>query len=466
MRASSTSTRRLSSNRRLAISYEIYSNNWPRLKAKLDKMIRRAAKLGVAPLTYEIIDTREVKEGTSTDPKLREEKWYKIYTVELVGESPQIAGWTFYATIQHAGEAGNVIRCSPDAPEGIADKFREAESKCDHCKTNRFRRDTFLVYHEKKGELKQVGSSCIKDFLGHGDPHAVAKYLELLAGATQLLRFGGEGGHGEGGWFAYDLEDFLVRVSANIQKFGWTSRTKAREEGGLATADQVLNVLERVGEWELWDAEVHEANYTEASEALEWAVNLNPKPEEDYLWNIHVVSKSPYMEPRSVGLAASIVASYRRKLAREKAQAERLARGPGRHIGKEKERLEVLVEVMDARDMESYWGATTLYKFETLDKERNTLAWFASGGLVRLSDGTYLDKGAKVKIRGTVKKLQEYQGRFETLMTRVKVLETNPETSEDIAEGTADFFRDEGIPVRSDFDSDEEYEAARKEAGL
>lgn len=429
-------------------------------------MIRRAAKLGVAPLSYHIVDTREVKEGTSTGPRLTEEKWYKIYTVELEGESPQIAGWTFYATIQHAGEAGNIIRCSPSAPEGISEEFREAKSKCDHCKTDRFRRDTFLVFNEKTKELKQVGSTCIKDFLGHGDPHAVAKYLELLAGATQLLLIGSGEGRGEGGWIAYDLEDFLVRVSANIHAFGWTSRTKSREEGGLATADQVINVLERVGEWKLWDAPITEANFTEASEALEWAVNLNPEPDEDYLWNIHVVSKSPYLEPRSVGLAASIVASYRRKLAREKAQAERDKRGPGRHIGKEKERLEVQVEVMDVRDIESYWGASTLYKFETLDKERNTLAWFASGGLVRLSNGTYLDKGAKVKIRGTVKKLQEYQGRFETLMTRVKVLEENPETEEEVAAATDDFFRSEGIPVRSDYDSDDAYAAAKKEAGI
>jgi hypothetical protein len=37
---------------------------------------------------------------------------------------------------------------------------------CEHCQTNRARKSVLFVQHEESGAIKQVGSTCIKDFLG------------------------------------------------------------------------------------------------------------------------------------------------------------------------------------------------------------------------------------------------------------------------------------------------------------
>ena len=38
---------------------------------------------------------------------------------------------------------------------------------CDHCNIDRYRKDTYIIYNDVTKEYKQVGSSCLKDFLGY-----------------------------------------------------------------------------------------------------------------------------------------------------------------------------------------------------------------------------------------------------------------------------------------------------------
>lgn len=38
---------------------------------------------------------------------------------------------------------------------------------CDHCNIDRYRKDTYIIYNNVTKEYKQVGSSCLKDFLGY-----------------------------------------------------------------------------------------------------------------------------------------------------------------------------------------------------------------------------------------------------------------------------------------------------------
>ena len=60
------------------------------------------------------------------------------------------------------------------------DGWRPEVSECDHCGTTRRRSATYLVEHED-GSRKQVGSSCMADFLGaSGHPR--------LAGSAQGSR--------------------------------------------------------------------------------------------------------------------------------------------------------------------------------------------------------------------------------------------------------------------------------------
>ena len=87
------------------------------------------------------------------------------FDVTITGEPPAYRGWRFVATVD-AIDGGTIIRYPPGGDQGITNQDVVA-GKCDHCHTNRARRSTVLVANQDTGELLQVGTTCLKDFLGH-----------------------------------------------------------------------------------------------------------------------------------------------------------------------------------------------------------------------------------------------------------------------------------------------------------
>lgn len=132
-------------------------------------------------------------------------------------------------------------------------------------------------------------------------------------------------------------------------------------------------------------------------------------------------------------------ANYLRERARERDVEVRLAKGPGVHIGEEKQRLELIVRVDgEPQALETEWGASFLYRFE--DEKGNSLVWFASSKQDMEPDKTY-------KIKATVKRHNEFRGRNQTQLTRVKVVGlVKPVT--DAGKGFDDLCREQGIEVR------------------
>lgn len=420
-----------------AAQYRIYAANWPRLAKQLARLVRKSEKLDVGHVRYEVIHTEQVVEKRGG-----KDKSFTVLTINLEGEAPRIAGWEFYAVLQHAGEAGTIVRTTPAAPEGIAKDYRDAEPRCEHCNVNRQRKDTFLVFNPTTQELKQVGSTCIRDFLGHGDPHALAAYIEALASMQALLRCGG-GDMDGGGEDVLALKTFLDYSAAHIRVNGWCSRTRARDGGGRATADVVFDQLTGIPDNKARPqyTEPTEADTIKADAALEWAQGIDPRTDNDYLSNIRVVANVPYMPFRSAGLAASIVSSHGREETRreERARRESDPRGPGAYVGERGKRAEFTVQmVADPQHIESAWGVSRLYRFE--DADGNALVTFSSVDLG-------IEKNTWVRIRATVKQHTQYSNRAQTQLTRVTVL-AHIATDETLGKGFDALCEEEGIEVR------------------
>src|SRR5258708_22793012 len=108
------------------------------------------------------------------DPYARPDH-YKV-TQELIveGVAPKIAGWSFLATPSWDG--GVLVTRTVPGFDGRIDPGSVQDQWCDHCRTRRERYDTYLVQGQD-GERKQVGSTCIKDFLGQAfQPSWVASH--------------------------------------------------------------------------------------------------------------------------------------------------------------------------------------------------------------------------------------------------------------------------------------------------
>lgn len=419
--------------------FKIPEPNLLRLAERVAALNKRAAKLGVAPVVLDSIGREETllycwadraERLTPEHPEDRPSRVRVTILVRVTGETPKLAGWAFLATLDHASEAGVVLRVVPGAE--VPESYRTALPLCDHCRTIRNRRETFVVRHED-GTLKQVGRDCLVDFLGGADPKVVAAWCELLgAFRADLGASEDEGWGGGGGGAAYFyLPEYLAMVAATIEKEGWVSRTAARAGAGGATADSALGwLIPPLGGWTAGDLkrrpEVTDAHRDLATRAIDWTAGLREaKPAlSDYEHNLVVVCGTQALTPKNAGIAASVIPAYKREVEREILGRRRAAAGAA-FVGTIGARAEFTVEVVNVIEYEGNFGVTRIHKM--LDDAGNALVWFASraGGLAQ---------GRRYRIKATVK-AHEDDAKWgkQTVLTRAVKLAEIEESAAEVA---------------------------------
>lgn len=331
----------------------------------------------------------------------------------LTGDAPKYAGWTLVAALTHV-EGETVVRSHGDVPA----IYRNRGSVCDHCNTSRQRAETYLVRHDD-GRHMQVGSNCLKDFLGHEEAEKLALQATMLYLAFGAAEDGEEGGFGGGGHRDHlTLEEYLPMVAWCVRAQGWVSRKAARERDlGAATADNAL--------WYVGDAKARKevgADPTAedaklAADAMLWAESLTDEQvagDNDYLHNLRVVARCGYVTNKLAGVGASMITAYERHLGRERAKVERATRPASTHVG--------TVGVRSCWDatLDFVTGYETDFGYTTICKFRSTtgavIVWKASStGITRA------DVGKRFMVCGTVKKHDDYKGEAQTQISRCDV---------------------------------------------
>lgn len=170
----------------IARTFLVPDENLGSLRLAFAKLAKRAARIGCPVPTLTIDPTpRDVVQSVPLAPGTG--RVYRSWPVTVTGEAPRYQGWRFVAALQHVtqddGAEATVLRVL-DSDTPIPAHYREASQVCDHCKAHRRRHATYLVAHDT-GAFKQVGSTCIRDFLGHDSPDSLAAAAELLADAFE-----------------------------------------------------------------------------------------------------------------------------------------------------------------------------------------------------------------------------------------------------------------------------------------
>jgi hypothetical protein len=397
-------------------SYRIPEGNLDGLRARLLALNKKALKLGVPPVLL-------TETGRADEPYTVENAWgerithYRTWvTVDLEGVAPKLAGWSFVATLDHASEAGVILRTVPG--ETLPAAYREALPTCDHCRTVRKRHETFVVRHET-GLLKHVGRDCLADFLGHKDPHALAAWASLLGAFATVASGAEEEGFFGGGYAStkFGVSYFTTVTVAMVERWGWLSRSKARETDGWATADRVVGWLYAKTEKgrEHFKLTLTDAHAAEAAKVIEWARGLRAARGadlSDYEHNLVVVMEGEALDAKNAGIAASAVTAYRRAMEREVERRERAAgEALSEHFGTIGKRATFTLTVLACIETEGgMYGPTFIYKFR--DAAGNRATWFSSRFLGDLTTGSTW------RIKATVKAHEVYKGSKHTILTR------------------------------------------------
>lgn len=387
-------------------TWTILDENVSVIEKLVTRLNRKAAKHGIGP-------GMELTFGPRRELVVKKEA-FTVRDATVQGDTPRMNGWQFCATIQHAGEAGNILRAIPtlDDTLTIPESYRTASPECDHCKMNRRRNDTFLVHSESKG-WAQIGRNCLADFLGSD-----AVDWQMVKAEMWSLLSDGMSGAGET-YGARDrrvhIGDLLAYAAQSVLTDGWVSKGKAESMFKTATADAALTMMGKAKT--NVNAVPSMAAIKLAYDALEWAPSwiereLKRPQSSDYVWNMSVVLASEYAAPRSIGLVVSVLGAYQREMAQNVERTAKAAASPSQHIGAVGEKGHVFKDLtcQAIRYMDGQF-VSILHTFT--DPDGNVVKWFASNEIA--------DKGETVTIKATIKGHGEWNGVKETTITRGRV---------------------------------------------
>lgn len=390
------------------------------LKERIEKLSRKAEKLGSEPFQL-ILDQSHMVEQNGLA--------MTYWTVSLQGgnEIPVIEGWRFMARLQHLPE-GNLIKAVPGALENGQDVPETYRTRrlCDHCQTNRRRKDTYLLQHIHSQEWKQVGSTCIKDFTGHENPEALINAYTCLLDAIDDLDH-------ERGFDPFDHADcyeaghlhaagFLSYVLGEIRFYGWVSSGAAKEDPTLYPT--WMAALTNLKDSRKIKRPPMPADYEQAKDCLTWVRHTlaNRDKLSDYEHNLATALAGDWLIYDVLPLAASAIITWKRTLEQERAATA----SPSRFYGEKGKRYTLTLTMQYHWASEpKQWGVSHLHKLT--DQAGNVFIWW-TGKKACQEDTTY-------QVTGTVKDHQEYQGIKQTILTRCKIEEISELAPEQITLG-------------------------------
>jgi cation transport regulator ChaC len=397
--------------------YSIYEANMERLENKLTRISNKCKQYGL-DFTYRQVG-EEFKEVT--DPETGEKYTGRFIIVEAEGTAI-INGWKFAASVEHT-EKGNIINRIGDIE--IPERYYTTKAICEHCQSNRFRKNTYIVMNEETGEFKQVGKSCLQDFTNGMSAEGVAYYISLF---NELIQ--GEGPVGGCRGENYLKTEVVLRfVAETIKHFGYV---RSNEYGQRSTASRAWDYYKvNHGGFGLWKqyhkelkAEMAAVGFNEKSadtvqlvaDALAWLEGQDER--NNYMHNLKTACSLEYVTGKNFGIIASLFPTFNRELVyqAEKAErerqraAEKAAEANSKHIGKVGDRISFKVHsIACITSWETQWGITRVYKI--VDDNGNVYTWKTSA---------FLDEEPIKTITGTVKEHKEFRGIAQTELTRCK----------------------------------------------
>lgn len=402
--------------------YSIPEMNMETLERKLGRIARKAAKYGCDfrfEKTGEHFETRELDELDENGKHKTEVIRY--IDIDVEGEA-RVNGWRFAASLDYT-DKGNIIEAVPGIE--IPERYYSCSPWCEHCKTRRDRRNSYIVYNDETQEFKQVGKSCLRDFTGGLSAEAVAQYESWIKECEEASEFSGCGGWGI---HYYDVADFMTAAAETIRVFGYVRST----DEGMSTRDLTQTLFRVEFNMPLGAfAEVMREQYYDAvdrgwsmknadSKALAETVRgwiANNERNDNYFHNLKVACAQDYAAGNLLGLLVSAFPAYNRELEyeaerRERERREAEAQAKSSWAGEIGEKVEFkIVDFRCITSWETQWGWTGVFKL--VDEAGREFTWKTS---------KWLDEHAVGKVcRGTIKELKEFRGVKQTELTRCRV---------------------------------------------
>jgi len=394
----------LKKENKLVDKFKIPEGRMSDLEDRLLKVNKVCVKLDLAPWVLTVHETLFKPDPQNQSAKI------KYFSVTLTGETPKLNGWELAGKIEQAPNSkANLLLSVPgfDLPP----LYQHKDHYCDHCQSARSRKVSYVV-HKEGGEYKEVGSNCLKDFLGHRSAESLILFYTYL---REIAEDTWEPGSGPS--ISYEsLVDLLAFTARVIEREGYFKADSEKATSGVIFS-LFVPVQGSKARAEQNDLREHYEptvrNRETAAKAIEW-VRVSTDPS-NYMHNLRTLMAEDDVPLTKLGFLVSSVQAYLKEMGLAVQRAAKIEKS-NLHVGTIGERSEFTLMLTRIREVNSSFGVTTIHAFE--DEAGNAFTWFASARDLSATQ----DYNEFFKVKATVKKHDEYQGRNQTVLTRVVLL--------------------------------------------
>lgn len=408
------------SNESASKSFTVYAEDVAAIEAKLVKLAKKAGKLGVKVPSLSVVrEFVQEEDGISV----------LFAEIEIDCEVIRVAGnWLFVASLETVDRVDGVPRNKVNGPrlsEEDHKRYMTQEQNCDHCHHNRRRNKTFIVKSVESGETKQVGSTCLKEFLGI-DPADLLNSWGLFDGIDSLV----DGCRGKAPERFWKLEYVGPVILSIVSKNGFVSRSMCVYSNLVPTCQTIadyynppINNAKAYAAWKAWHDEMEPTEeqiklFEQIRGRLEDRIldkYLNdPQSLDGFAFKLGIMLNRGGVNYSDFQVIAAAVNREAGNIAKEivKASKVRVDAFYPCEVG-DKIQVEAAIEMV--RECKSFYGSSLLVKFLTADGF--TFSTFYSGR------NEAFTPGETVTIKGTVKRLEDSPKYGKTvLLNRVRVL--------------------------------------------
>ena len=395
---------------------------------KMNKLNKKAKKLNCPQVVFE---EKERVLFRNKDNAL----CFILYQINH-SEQIKINGWIFTAKLECLS-GGNLISKNPSCKEEIPIKYRDISfSICEHCNINRKRNVLYIVKNETTQEFKSVGSSCLKDFLGHASPEHIAEYSFSIPSEEE---FSDISDYISGSIPIVSLQSFIAQCISWVRKEGFITKSMMIEHNNQEyesknyishTGYKAFDVL-TITNYQRMDYRnkniYTEDDYKKSGEIIEimnrYYDNQPEKDIDDFNNNLRVILKSGTVSYKQDSISAIILMRYYQVIGEKISywipENEKQKRASefkflnNEYIGTIKEKITKQVQIKYISEKSTQYGLIYIYKF--ISEDGYKMVWFSSNNINK-------NIGDKLYLSGTIKGYNEYKSEKETIITRCKII--------------------------------------------
>jgi hypothetical protein len=378
------------------------------VQLQIDKLNKKALRLGIEPTCIVSQVDRVIKEKRQND-------WTgqtvivlrPVVDLEIVAHELKYGDYTYVARLDHTVGNLPIIRAVPD--EIVPERYHHAQGDCDHCGIMR-QRNTTYIFKDQDG-FKQVGSSCLKDFFGI-DPTAKLQWFESFYNCMDEDIRGSK---------SEPFESNITVLSLTLaicEKSGYVSTKQAQADELESTKDAVIWVLNPPISLETGGREYIRSVWLRAEqlrdnaqELINWGIGKFANESGDYAHNMRIFLSSEYTQEKYFGYLVSVIGAYNRDL-QDKAKADQIASNND-WLGNVGDKVTVEVVVNKVIVSDGHYGLSYINIMTELSTGNNVV-WFGSNKV--------LNDGEKVTLKGSIKALNDRDGKKQTVLTRCKIV--------------------------------------------